>query len=173
MQRRKFLRLMALSGSAVLQPPWAVPFGLPTARAQSGSAASRYGHWEVRNNLPAFVYKINHDKEPFAKWNPIIPPGTVSRRNWLMVGNQAIQLQAANDGTVALFDETYGLRWLTAPDPSGTGVSVIDDTGGKQWGSEFSLRADQSDRNLPQRTFGPTWFDVYAELGISGEPKRR
>ena len=41
-----------------------------------------------------------------------------------MVGNRAIRLQAANDGTVALFDERYGLRWLVAPDPAGTGVSI-------------------------------------------------
>jgi hypothetical protein len=66
---------------------------------------------------------------------------------------------------VALFDESHGLRWLTARDlrfntmplkPStGTGVSVIDD--GRQWGSEFALRAGQ---RIPFRTFGPTWFEV-------------
>ena len=167
MQRRQFLRLMALSGSTALQPPWPLPFGPATAHAQSGRALSKYGHWEVRNNLPAFVYNINHGTEPFVEWDPIIPLFTRSRRNWLMVGNQAIQLQAANDGTVALFDETYGLRWLTAPDPAGTGVSVIEDAG-KLWGSEFSLRADQSGNVLPSRTFGPTWFEVKdAHAGLS------
>jgi len=163
MQRRKFLRWMALSGSAAFQP--AVLFNHPTARAQS-NRTSHYGHWELRNNLPAFVYDVDQNTLP--EWDPLIgPPETrKTRRNWLMVGNQAIQLQAANDGTVALFDETYGLRWLTAPDPSGTGVTVIDD-GDKQWGSEFSLRAGQS---IPLRTFGPTWFEVkdaYAGLSLT------
>lgn len=159
MQRRRFLQLMALSGSAALQPPWALRFGATIACAQFSRAASDYGHWEVRDNLPAFVYNIDHEHEPFVAWDPIIPPGTRSKRNWLMVGNRAIQLQAANDGTVALFDETYGLRWLTAPDPSGTGISVIEDAD-KLWGSEFALRADQTGKNLPLRTFGPTWFEV-------------
>lgn len=117
--------------------------------------------------MPMFVYTIDHVHAPFVEWIPIIPPNTRSRRNWLMVGNQAIQLQAANDGTVALFDETLGMRWLTAPDPTGTGISVIED-GGKVWGSEFALRSDQNNRNLPLRIFGPTWFEVRdAHEGLS------
>jgi len=67
---------------------------------------SLYGTWVVENDLPAFVYDIDQEAEPAAVWDPIIPPWTPSRRNWLMVGNQAIGLQGANDGTVALFDET-------------------------------------------------------------------
>src|SRR5262249_54662511 len=157
--RRKFLRLMALSGSAVTLPTWDAPFDISIARAQCGPEPpppSRYGQWVVRNNLPAFVYNVDHECLPFAKWDPIIGPNT--RRNWLMVGNQAIRLQGANDGTVALFDETYGLRWLTAPDPVGTGVSVIDENykhiAHKQWSTEYSRRAGEI---IPLRTFGPTW----------------
>lgn len=167
MQRRQFLRLMALSGSTAFRAPWPLAFGPAIARAQSGRERSKYGRWEVRDHLPMFVYNIDHEREPFVEWNPIIPPNVRSRRNWLMVGNQAIQLQAANDGTVALFDETYGMRWLTAPDPTGTGISVVED-GGKLWGSEFALRADQSGQNLPLRIFGPTWFEVRdAHEGLS------
>src|SRR5215813_9306979 len=152
MQRREFLRLMVLSGSAVVQPPWVRAPNLPSARAQSDGAVSFYGRWVVRNNLPAFEYNINQDAFREVLWDPIVPPFTSSRRNWLMVGNQSIRLQCANDGTVALFDETYGLRWLTAPDlrydltpgpPTGTGVSIIDDSA-KKWGSEFSLRGGES-----------------------------
>src|SRR5262249_39992520 len=140
MQRRKFLRLMALSGAAATQPPCAGLFELSVARAQSGSAPARvdpqspYGHWVIRDNLPAFVYEVNQDAVSAVQWDPTIPWFTRTRRNWLMVGNQAIRLQTANDGTVALFDESYGLRWLTAPDPTGTGVSIIlDDAVGKTW----------------------------------------
>jgi hypothetical protein len=166
MQRRKFLRLLALGGSAVVQPPLTLPFDLSRARAQSIPAPAKgdppakgYGQWVVRHNLPAFVYNVDQDTLPYAEWDPIIAPKT--RRNWLMVGNQAIRLQSANDGTVALFDETYGLRWLTAPDPVGTGVSVIDENyekiAHKQWSTEYSRRAGQI---VPLRTFGPTWFEV-------------
>lgn len=161
-ERRTFLRLMALTGSAVAHAPWSVPFGRSMARAQSAPAASLYGKWEVRHGLPAFVYDADQSSLAAAEWDPLIAPRT--RRHWLMVGNQAIRLQCANDGTVALFDETEGLRWLTAPDlrfnatplqPStGTGVSVIDDID-RQWGSEFALRS-----GVPMRTFGPTWFEV-------------
>lgn len=176
MQRRKFLRLMALSGAAVVQPPRIGPFEAPAALAQSSGPCadgslppcSLYGHWVTRNNLPAFVYKVNQDAVSAVEWDPTIPWFTRSQRNWLMVGNQAIRLQAANDGTVALFDESYGLRWLTAPDPTGTGVSIIlDDAVGKTWGTEFSSRAGQS---VPLRTFGPTWFevqDVYRGLSLT------
>jgi len=84
-----------------------------------------------------------------------------------MVGNRAIRLQAANDGTVAVFDERHGLRWLVAPEPAGSGVSVLDDDAGKQWGSEFALRAGEAP---PLRIFGPTWFEVrdsYAGLSLT------
>jgi hypothetical protein len=169
MQRRTFLRLMALSGAAIVRPPWTVGFGdrkaqamLGTARAKLDPRASLYGHWVVSSKLPAFAYTADQDALPAAEWDPIIAP--LTRRNWLMVGNQAIRLQGANDGTVALFDETYGLRWLTAPDPAGTGVSVIDDTD-KQWGTDYSLRAGDS---TPLRTFGPTWFQVQdSHAGLS------
>ena len=184
MQRREFLHLMALSGAAVVQPPCIGPFEAPAARAQSSGPCaggslppcSLYGHWVTRNNLPAFVYEVDQDATSAVKWYPTIPWFTPSRRNWLMVGNQAIRLQGANDGTVALFDESHGLRWLTAPDPAGTGVSIIDDPGPnperpqkppKQWGTEFSSRAGES---TPLRTFGPTWFEVhdaYAGLGLT------
>lgn len=163
-ERRRFLHLLALSGAAVAHAPWTGTFGIPAARAQSGRTGSRYGTWEVRHGLPAFVYDADQDSLTPAVWDPLIAPRT--RRHWLMVGNQAIKLQCANDGTVAIFDESHGLRWLTAPDvrintlpaqpPVGTGVSVIDDTG-RRWGSEFALRAGQ---RVPFRTFGPTWFEV-------------
>jgi hypothetical protein len=177
MQRRRFLRVMALSGSAFVQPPWSLPRDFSVARAQPAAAPAKvdspqtgYGRWVARDNLPAFAYDVDQDTLPYAEWDPIIAPPT--RRNWLMVGNQAVRLQAGNDGTVALFDEAYGLRWLTAPDPAGTGVSIVDDTEPdptrppKQWGTEYSQRAGEQ---VPIRTFGPTWFEVedtYAGLGL-------
>src|SRR5258706_22917 len=73
-----------------------------------------------------------------------------------MVGTGTIRLQAANDGTVALFDEGDGLRWLVAPEPAGTGISILDD-GGTSWGTDFTMRGGE---RTPRRTFGPTWFEV-------------
>src|SRR5262249_3147463 len=117
---------------------------------------SPYGHWVTRVGLPAFVYDGDQDTLPEAEWDPTIGPHT--RRHWVMLGNQAIRLQAANDGTVAVFDEGDGLRWLTAADPWGTGVSILQD-GDAVWGTEYAQRPGG---DPPTRTFGPTWFQVRA-----------
>src|SRR5262245_26783950 len=150
MDRRTFLRLMAAGGVMATR---ARPL---TAVAGAGNAAPRslYGRWTVRDGLPAFVYELDQDAEPAAEWDPILAPPT--RRNWVMLGNRAIRLQAANDGTVALFDEGDGLRWLVAPDPDGTGISILRD-GGREWGSAYAMRGGE---RPPRRTFGPTWFEV-------------
>ena len=100
--------------------------------------ASLYGRWVRRARMPAFLYDADQDGLAAAEWDPIIAPRT--RRNWLMVGNRAIRLQGANDGTVAVFDETYGLRWLVAPDPAGSGISILED-GDQTWGTAYAQRA--------------------------------
>ena len=86
---------------------------------------SLYGEWSTRGGLPVFVYRADHDVLPEAEWDPI--QALPTRRHWVMVGNRSIQMQVANDGRVALFDERYSQRWLTAPDPAGTGVSLIEE----------------------------------------------
>jgi hypothetical protein len=154
MRRREFLRLMALGGAAVAQSSWMTRAARATRIATIDPRASLYGRWIVRNGLPAFVYELAQDAEPAAEWDPKLSPPT--RRNWLMVGNRAIRIQAANDGTVALFDEGDGLRWLVAPDPDGTGISIVED-GGVRWGTDYAIRPGEQP---PSRTFGPTWFEV-------------
>jgi hypothetical protein len=152
MRRRTLLRLMA--AGSVLAAGSSVPPIAMAARKRIDPRQSLYGRWIVRDGLPAFVYDLDQDAEPAAEWDPILSPPT--RRNWLMVGNGTIRLQGANDGTVALFDEGDGLRWLVAPEPTGTGISILDDAG-TTWGSDFSRRAGE---RPPRRTFGPTWFEV-------------
>jgi len=155
---------MVLGGSAVATSPAVVGRAAAEARGRNGGpGASLYGRWVRRARMPAFLYGADQETLPAAEWDPVIAPRT--RRNWLMVGNRAIRLQAANDGTVALFDETYGLRWLVAPDPAGTGVSILED-GSRTWGTEYAQRAGATP---PRRTFGPTWFqvrDAYAGLAL-------
>ena len=152
--RRTFLRL--LLGAPVAARTATAMGGDATGRRSTRAAgASPYGRWVQRDGLPAFAYDADQETLPVAEWDPILAPRT--RRHWLMVGNRAIRLQAANDGTVALFDESYGLRWLVAPDPTGTGVSIVEDDAGRRWGSDYALRAG---RTPPRRTFGPTWFEV-------------
>ncbi|WP_394836085.1 hypothetical protein LVJ94_04160 [Pendulispora rubella] len=120
---------------------------------------SPYGRWVSRFGLPAFAYDADQDAMPGAEWDPIVGPRT--RRHWLMVGNRGIRLWAANDGTVGLFDEGYGLRWLLAPEPEGSGVSIVhEQDGGKRWGSRYAERAGTAPS---VRVFGPTWFQVSDE----------
>src|SRR5690242_3187734 len=128
MRPRTVLRLMAAGGAAVAQSAW-MQGSARAARRTIDPRGSLYGRWIVRDGLSAFVYDLDQEAEPQAEWDPFLSPPT--RRNWLMVGNRAIRLQAANDGTVALFDETEGLRWLVAPEPDGTGVSLVDDDDGR------------------------------------------
>jgi hypothetical protein len=153
MRRRTFLRLLAAGGAAVAQSAW-MRGSAHAARRTIDPRSSLYGRWIVRDGLPAFAYELDQEAEPATEWDPFLSPPT--RRNWLMVGNRAIRLQAANDGTVALFDEGEGLRWLVAPEPDGTGVSILDDDDGARWGTAFALRSAPA----PRRTFGPTWFEI-------------
>src|SRR5690242_5291241 len=113
MRRRTFLRLMGAGGAVVAQSTWMR--GRADARpVDVDRRGSLYGEWIVRDGLPAFTYTLDQDAEPAAEWDPILSPPT--RRDWVVLGNRAVRLQAANDGTVALFDESEGLRWLVAPE---------------------------------------------------------
>jgi hypothetical protein len=145
---------MLLGGVAAATPAWPMAVARRRASRRKDRGMSPYGRWETRGGLPAFAYDADQEALPEAEWDPTVGPRT--RRHWLMVGNEAIRLQAANDGTVALFDEGDGLRWLTAPDPAGTGVSILHD-GDAVWGSAYAERAGGAP---PRRTFGPTWFQV-------------
>ena len=119
---------------------------------------SRYGAWRDQDGLPVFDYTADHLATAEAEWDPQVSAPT--RQHWSVVGNRAISLWAANDGTVALWDESDCLRWLTAPDPEGTGTSSVRRADGTSWGSAF---VDRPKGSTPTRTFGPTWFTVTAE----------
>jgi len=119
---------------------------------------SHFGHWSTEADLPVFVYDADQSAIPEAEWDPITAPKT--RRHWVAIGNHRIQAVVANDGTVALLDEYDGLRWITAPDPEGTGISIVEESDGSRWGSAFALRPSET---VPTRVFGPTWFRVETE----------
>src|SRR5262245_60865317 len=154
MRRRALLRLMLVGGTVAVVPAWAIDLAPKRAGGRKDRRVSLYGEWVIRGGLPAFAYDADQDALPDAEWDPTIGPRT--RRHWVMLGNEAIRIQAANDGTVALFDEGDGLRWLTAPDPAGTGLSLVYD-GDAVWGTEYRQRAGSAPS---LRTFGPTWFQV-------------
>ncbi|MFA5785367.1 MAG: hypothetical protein WDA71_00035 [Actinomycetota bacterium] len=119
---------------------------------------SRFGSWSEEQGLPVFAYQADHEALPEAEWDPITEPKT--RRHWLSIGNRRIFAVVANDGTVGLLDEHDGIRWLVAPDPEGSGVSIVEELDGARWGSAFS---DRPQGSVPVRTFGPTWFTVSAQ----------
>lgn len=124
---------------------------------------STYGQWTEENDLPAFVYDADHTSLPQAEWDPLI--GDRTRRHWVALGNRRIQIIADNDGGVGLWDTFDGARWLTAPEPSGTGISVVTEADGAQWGSAFHQRSQGADVH---RVFGPTSFSVRtAHEGLS------
>ncbi len=163
LRRRDLLRALVV-GSAipVVRPSDAAAHLLGPALDLHRAAASRYGRWVTVEDAPAFLYDADHESLPEAEWDPLLEPRT--RRHWVMVGNRAIRMQAANDGTVALFDERDALRWITAPDPQGTGLSVVDDGSGP-WSTEYARRAGSRPSH---RIFGPTWFSVRdARAGLS------
>ncbi len=163
--RREFLAsgALALAGSSL----WQTLSGCGGSSSSSSDGVvgnidprqSPFGFWSIDDGLPVFVYDADHETLPQAEWDPIIRPRT--RRQWHMFGNRAIQVQADNHGTVALFDESHGLRWLTGPDPDGTGVSIIREEDGTTWSSYFPERPGEM---VPERIFGPTHFEVCDRL---------
>ncbi len=158
LSRRDFLQSVGVSTGAVMLVGCGSDEALlPATDPWEGLdlAASAYGHWARDETLPTFVYTADHTALPFAEWDRRLLPPT--RLMWHLVGNRAIQLQALNDGTVALFDESEVLRWLVAADDDGgTGVSLVEDDD-RTWGSAFASRPPGA---TPVRTFGPTWFSV-------------
>ncbi|MFE0099708.1 GH36-type glycosyl hydrolase domain-containing protein [Streptomyces sp. NPDC059009] len=102
---------------------------------------SAYGSWTEDHGLPAF--RMSPDA-PRTAWDRLIDPPT--RRRWIHLGNRRIALVADTDGRSGLWDEHEGLRWLTEPEPDGTGVSTLDGTG-------VALRSDTE----PDVLFGPAY----------------
>lgn len=119
-----------------------------------------YGSWTLIESVPAFEYTADHEAHPGAEWDTLLDG--VTRRHWVGVGNRRLQAFFDNLGTVALWDEHDGLRWLTAPDPHGTGVSWIETDGARRWGTRFDARPPGT---TPTRTIGPTWLRVTVEHG--------
>lgn len=106
---------------------------------------SDFGRWVAIDSLPAFEYTADD--------------GRAGRDRWVSLGNRRLQLVADNHGGVGLWDEHDALRWLTAPDPIGTGISTVI-VDGRQWGTTGDTwPADAA----PVRTFGPTWFRIAVE----------
>lgn len=116
---------------------------------------SHYGTWITCDDLPAF--RIEAEQYETA----------ASSHHWVMLGNRRIKFCAVCAGSVGVFDESSGLRWLTAPFPEGTGYSLIEEGSGLRWGPARTTLPAQA---LPQYTFGATWFELRAQYeGLSVE----
>ncbi|MEY2426213.1 MAG: cellobiose phosphorylase, partial [Actinomycetota bacterium] len=119
---------------------------------------STYGKWIDDHGVPAFSYGADHTAIDAAEWDPRTAP--LTRRHFVALGNRRIQAVVDNEGGTALWDTAHALRWLTAPDPAGTGTSTIVEADGTTWGSAFADRPQGE--STPKRIFGPTYFDVKA-----------
>lgn len=120
---------------------------------------SRFGEWLLHDGLPVFCYRADQRTDAAAQWQR--PGWGVTTRHWACVGNQRIQLIADNEGLCGLWDTQDGLRWLTAADDHGTGLSVLE-AAGLRFGTAMP---DWPDDAVPDRQFGPTWFTVRSKSG--------
>lgn len=121
---------------------------------------STYGSWAQEHDLPVFDYVADQRNLPEAEWDPIV--GAPTRRHFLALGNRRLQVVVDNEGGTCLWDEHDGLRWLVAPDPRGSGVSLLHEPGQPTWGT---LSPHWPSGEAPLRRFGPTWFTVVAAHG--------
>ena len=113
---------------------------------------SDFGAWIERDGLPAFSCAAAYAPGGERGGAPSSPQA-------VLVGNRCVQLYACNDGTVALWDERYSGRWLTSPEPAGTGVSLVAEADRATWGTGHP----DWPAGGASRTFGPTWFEVACE----------
>jgi hypothetical protein len=144
-KRRDFLKSsLAIGVLATLNSGCASP-----PRKAMQSTNSPYGYWRTRRQLPEFIASGIAD----------------GSRRVHMMGNRALQLQAGSDGTVGVYEESEGQRWLFYGDEvSGTGESIVQ-LHKQSWGSARGLWPT-SDKT--QLTYASTWFDVQcAAQGLS------
>ncbi|MER7174487.1 GH36-type glycosyl hydrolase domain-containing protein [Streptomyces mesophilus] len=113
---------------------------------------SGYGRWIDDSGLPAFALRTG---PPPPAWNRVIDPPT--RRRWVHLGNRRLTLVADTDGRCGLWDEHKDLRWLTEPEPQGTGVSQVHD------GESVLLTSARAEGHDPRIVFGPTYLRVGTE----------
>ncbi len=113
---------------------------------------SGYGRWIDDAGLPAFALRTG---PPPPAWNRVIDPPT--RRRWVHLGNRRLTLVADTDGRCGVWDEHKDLRWLTEPEPRGTGVSQVGQ------GAEVLLSSARGHGNDPAIVFGPTYVRVSSE----------
>ncbi|SDJ48633.1 GH36-type glycosyl hydrolase domain-containing protein [Streptomyces indicus] len=116
---------------------------------------SAYGRWIDDSGLPAFALPGG---PPPPAWNRVIDPPT--RRRWVHLGNRRLTLVADTDGRCGLWDEYEDLRWLTEPEPRGTGVGRVTEDGRELL---TSARDEGGDGDGPRIVFGPTYVRASRE----------
>ena len=120
---------------------------------------SSFGEWTEQDGLPVFSYRADQRVSDVAGWER--PGWGWTTRHWACVGNRRIQLVADNEGRRGLWDCYDGLRWLTAADDRGTGSTVLA-AGDIRLGTAMP---DWPAGSVPERRFGPTWFEVECSDG--------
>ncbi len=147
MKRRRFIQagttlLAASAGMGCVSRP------LPAAPAPNYSAL---GQWRLVGSLPTFDIK---------------PELSGGQRYFHMVGNRALQMQAGTDGTVGLYEEAYGQRWLCYADENGgSGESLLSGPE-DQWGSRASQWPGQSQGQITAEATGLSVSATHKGLSI-------
>lgn len=109
---------------------------ISSAESPDGPGAKTYGAWcdfdataltgEGALVLPEFVYAPTRE--------------LIGQRNWHVFGNRRIQVLAASDGGLGLFDESQGMRWLSYARPAHEDPHLVihsreGSSAWRQWGA--------------------------------------
>ncbi|MFT5605740.1 MAG: hypothetical protein ACI9G5_002712 [Paracoccaceae bacterium] len=122
-KRRRFLQAGSTLLAASAGMGCAARSLTPAAATTTASNFSALGQWQLVGSLPSFELR---------------PEVSSGQRVFHMVGNRALQMQAGSDGTVGLYEEAYGQRWLCyANENGGSGESLLNSSD-EQWGSRAS-----------------------------------
>ncbi len=114
--RRRFIQ----TGTAFMAAGSAVGCWTTKSLHRQQPAGSALGQWKIVGDIPQFH---------------VSPALSRGQREFHMVGNRALQLQVGTDGTVGVYREADGQRWLCFADKHGGSGESLLTVANERWGS--------------------------------------